>query len=169
MTLGEIENLCKRYATKRRFLTDRITALNTDMERVRRVHYPGIKDAATEAAEQRTALLDAVKAAPHLFEKPKTLTLHGIKVGWQKQADKIEWDSDKEVCERIRKELPADQAAVLINEPAPKPVKTALGKLADAVLKRLGVRRLHGVDVALVSESDGEVDKMVEAMLKEPA
>ncbi len=66
---------------------------------------------------------------------------------------------------RIKKHLP-EQADVLIKLKE-TPVKDALAQLSAAELKKLGVTVSEAGDQVVVKPVDSEVDKMVDALMKE--
>lgn len=92
------------------------------------------------------------------------MVFHGIKVGFQKEKGKIEWDDVDQVVKLIKKHFP-EQADVLIAT-SEKPVKDALNNLSAAELKKIGVNITSDGDVAFIRPTDSEVDKMVTALLK---
>jgi hypothetical protein len=69
------------------------------------------------------------------------------------------------VVARIKKHLP-EQADVLIKLKE-TPVKDALAQLSAAELKKLGVTVSEAGDQVVVKPVDSEVDKMVDALMKE--
>jgi hypothetical protein len=91
--------------------------------------------------------------------------LSGVKLGYQKAKGTLDYDDAEAVCARIRKHLP-EQADVLIAT-RETPVKTALAQLPAADLKRIGVTLSDAGDQIVVKPVDSEVDKMVDALLKD--
>jgi hypothetical protein len=80
-TLAEIEVATKRLADVREKLSDAVAALNAEFEDSRRRHIRGIKDLSAALAEKASILASMIEGSPELFQKPRTLVLHGIKVG----------------------------------------------------------------------------------------
>ncbi len=99
------------------------------------------------------------------FVKPRSVIMHGIKVGFQKGKGKLEWEDDEQVCKLIRKHQP-DLVTVLIKIEE-TPVKGALNELSAADLRKLGIVVEETGDVPFVKLADTEIAKMVKALLKD--
>lgn len=163
-TLEQIELQAKKFAVEREKLTEIVSSLNEGIDALKRGHMPRLKNAVNRAAEAHDALQALVAESPDQFVKPKSVVFHGIKVGFQKEKGKIEWDDVDQVVKLIKKHFP-DQADVLIAT-SEKPVKDALNNLSAAELKKIGVNITSDGDVAFIRPTDSEVDKMVTALLK---
>lgn len=166
-SLAEIEALTKTYAEARGSLGSLLSALNADLERVKQKYLPGIKAAVAKTKDAEGWLKGAVEQTPQLFVKPRTYSFHGIKVGYQKGKGGIAWDDPDHVVQLILRHLP-DQADVLI-QTTRRPVKKALEQLTVAELKKIGCTVVESGDEIVLKATDGEVEKMVNALLKETA
>ena len=166
-TLTEIDTLAKQYAKTRSVLSDRVGKLAAVVSALQRLRIEGIKTAANAAAALQEQLRTAIEGAPHLFERPKTLTLHGITCGFRKGAGKAEWDDDAKVVALIRKHLP-DRAELLIIVEE-KPSADALKNLDARDLAKVGVRMEGTGDFVVVKSADTAIDKLVAKILKEGA
>lgn len=164
-TLNEIDKLAKNYAAIRTDLSLRVDSLNAEIAAARGRYLRGIKSAVASAAEAKAKLVAAIDETPEQFVKPRTVVMHGIKVGFGKGKGKIEFEDADQVVRLIRKHFP-EQFDVLVKTEE-KPVKTALQNLAAAELKRLGITVEDTGDVVIVKAADSEVDKLVAALLKE--
>ena len=169
--LAELDLLAKTYATARGTLAGRVDALTEEVQAVYRRKMPGIKQALAEAKDAQAALAARVQAHPELFEKPRTMTLHGIKFGFKKGVGAIDWDCDDAVLvSRLQRMFAGDEAALeLLVKVTKEPVKSALKDLDGAVLAKLGVTVEETGDYVIVKASDAEVDKLVKRILKEGA
>lgn len=165
VTLAEIESLTKKYAEARGALADLVAEVNAEVEAAKRRAMPQLKSLVARAALREGELRAAVAAAPQLFEKPKTQTFHNIKVGFRKGTGGIDWASDAEVVARIRKQFPDDAAALLIRT-VETPIAKALAELDVATLKKLGCTVEATGEVVVIKATDGEVEKIVNALLK---
>lgn len=166
VTLHHIEAYTQAYAEERDELASIITSLQAVIDEARRRAMPEIREAVRRAGEARDRLNTAVAAAPELFDKPRTRVIAGVKVGYQKQKGKVEFDDEGKVIERIRAHLPRDQAELLIRvrESVHKP---AVYDLTAGDLKRLGIRITDDCDEIVIRPVDSEVDKLVAALLDE--
>lgn len=166
VTLGTIEKATTIYASSRQNLHEEVAALNAEIAAIKQKHMPRIKRLLADAADDYARLSAQLNAAPHLFDKPKTQTFSGIKVGFRKGAGGIDWDDDAVVCARIRKHFPRAQAELLIKT-IEKPIAKALADLDVADLKKIGCTVEATGDVVVIKPTDSEVDKIVNALLKE--
>lgn len=163
-TLTDIEARAKLYADARESLAAIVSNLNAGIEALKRKSMPDIKRAIGRASTHHDVLRTLIQSAPELFVKPKSRTLNGIKLGYQKGKGKIEWDDPDQVVRLIKKYFP-EQADVLIAT-TEKPVKDALNGLTAAELKKLGVSVVEGGDAIFIKPADSAVDKLVDALLK---
>jgi hypothetical protein len=162
--MNQIELAAKKYADARARMTCIVAELETDMDVIKKAALPKLRRAVAAAAEHHDALKALVEAAPELFEKPKTATFHGIRLGYMKGKGKIEWDDADQVVRLIEKHYPL-QADVLITT-TKKPAKDALNNLTAAELKKLGISIEDGGEAVFIKPVDSAVDKMVDALLK---
>jgi hypothetical protein len=165
--LATIERDTRLYEEARLLLQQRVAAYNEGLAALASEHMPGVRRALNKAADIEARLREVVTDNPGVFVKPRTLVLHGTKVGYQKAKGKIGFDKPERVVERIKRLMP-EQADILIHKEE-KPNKEALAKLPAADLKRLGCTVTDGGDEVVVKPIDGEVDKIVKAMLKAAA
>ena len=164
-TLGEIERLTKDYADWREQLSNAVRALEDEIGAVKRKYMPSIKKKVAAVTERQANLKAALEESAELFVKPRTLILYGIRVGFMKAKGKISWEDDDQVIRLIKKHF-SEQADVLIKI-TEKPVKDALGQLSAAELKRIGITVSETGDVVVIKSTDSEIDKLVEALLKD--
>lgn len=164
-TLGEIEKLTKDFSESREQLAERVRSLEEEINGQKRKRLPVIKATVRVVMERLANLKAALEESRALFVKPRTMVFHGVKVGFQKAKGKISWTDDDQVVKLIKKHFP-EQADVLIKT-AEKPVKDALQQLSAADLKRIGVIVEETGDVTVIKSTDSEIDKFVDALLKE--
>lgn len=164
--LGTIETLTTEYAKARKALGEEVAALNADIEALKRKRMGTIKTLLARAADFHATLSQAVQASPDLFEKPKTQTFAGIKVGFRKGSGGIDWADDAKVCELIEKHFSKPQAELLIKT-TKKPIAKALADLDVADLKKIGCTVEATGEVVFIKPTDSAVDKIVTALLKE--
>ncbi len=169
--INEIDGLAKRYATIREVLSTRVSRFDSEVASLHRRCVPGIKSAAAEAADLQAQLVAAIQSHSKLFVQPRTMSLHGIKVGFAKGKGAVNWDCDDEqLVARIEKMFAGDDAMleVLINT-TKKPSKEALKSLDAKLVAKLGVTVEATGDYIVVKASETAVDKLVAKILKEGA
>lgn len=164
--IHEIELLAKKFAADRSALGLRVSHMNHELEQVKRRLIAGIKTAANQAATSRADLVAHITHHPELFEKPRSMTLHGISLGYKKGAGKLDWDSDENVVARIEKIFTKDEAELLI-QVKKKPIADALRAFDGKVLAKLGVTVEATGDYVFAKGTDSEIDKLVTKILQE--
>ncbi len=164
-TLKEIDALALKFSGVRSKLAEHVRELNDEVEAAKRRHLAAIKRLTERAAEAQLELDAAIKESPALFVKPKTITLHGIKVGFKKGAGKIEWEDADQVVKLIKKHFPEQTDVLIITKE--KPAKEALEQLSAAELKKLGIQVADTGDVVVIKDTATDIDKLVTALLKE--
>lgn len=163
--MAEIELKTQGYAAARVELAEAVTALHEDLDKVKARYMGMIRKQVEVLRAHEKDLQDAILKAPGLFEKPKSRTFAGIKVGYAKQPGRLECPDDDQLISAIRRLFP-DSAKTLIKT-TEKPVKSALSNMNAKDLKRLGVSVVDATDVVIVKPQDSDVDKLVAALIEE--
>lgn len=164
-TLHHIEARAKALSEARAALGEIVGTLNDGIEALKRDHMKALKRCVNAAAEQHERLKAVIAESPELFTKPRTVVMHGIKLGFKKGTGSVEFDDAEDVVARIRKFYPEDQADTLVTCRC-KPIKEALAQLSAAELKKLGVTVEDSGDIVFIKPTDSDVDKLVNALLK---
>lgn len=102
-------------------------------------------------------------AAPQLFGKPRSLTIDGVRCGYMKAADSLDWDNDAAVITRI-KALKPDLADVLIRTQESL-VVDALAGVDSKDLVTFGVRTITGADNSFITVSDNDAEKLTKLVI----
>lgn len=161
-----IEAAAQHYAAERSELAERVAEFEQEVQRLRLAYLPGIKLHAAKAADLQSRLESLIVQNKSLFNDPRTITLHGIKLGLQKGKGKISFDDPDKLVERIRAQLPKAQAESLLKVET-TPILTALAQLDGTVLKKLGVTVTGTGDAVVIKAANGDIDKLVERILEE--
>jgi len=164
--LNEIEKLTNEFSEANDNLTLIKRELGSEVEAVKARYFKKIKDSAEAVLLRKSELEEAIKSSRNLFNKPKTMVLSGIRVGFQKTKDKIIWDDEQQVIQLIEKKMDREVAEMLIKTEK-KPIKESLLKLSEAELKRIACRIDKGEDKVLIKSIDSEIDKFVSSLMKE--
>ena len=162
--LKDIEPKAKAYADARSKVVEIVTELNTGIEALKRDSMPALKRAIARAAEKHDQLKAIIEESPALFRSPRTVVMHGIKIGYMKGKGGIAFDDAEQVIKLIKKHQ-AHVADELIKT-TETPVKQALALLSVAELKKLGCTVVDAGDLVVIKPADGEVDKLVDALMK---
>lgn len=164
--LALVEAKTKEYSESYGKLRDKISTLEDEINAVKKKHMNGIKKLAGDVSEKYSELSTAIEANANLFEKPRTVIFHGIKVGMQKGKGKAEFNDDKTI-KLIKKHFP-EKADVLIDV-IEKVSKKALNNLSIGDLKKIGVNVVEAQDEVLIKSTDSDIQKMVDALIAEDA
>jgi hypothetical protein len=121
------------------------------------------------AAEQaaRDLLDDMLMAAPHLFIKPRSIAVDGVRCGYKREPDTLDWADDAEVIARI-KALRPELAALLIRTQESL-VIDALAGLEPAERAVLGLRTITGADNRYITIGDSDVEKLAKIVIVDAA
>jgi hypothetical protein len=164
VTLADIESRCASYEGESAKLEELISALESDLESVKQKHLRGLKRQAAIVANLEADLQSAVERSSDLFKKPRTMTVHGVKVGFTVSKGKIEWDDEELVIRLIKKHF-KDQADILIRS-TEEPNKDALRNLPAGDLAKLGCRIEGAGDMPIVKRVAGEVEKLINKLIE---
>ena len=164
-TIAEIEHCTRLYAAAHKALAERVAALQETLDAAKRAALPEIRAAVNKAAEREAELQRLIEAGAGHFEKPRTHIFHRIKIGFRKGSGGIGWEDDAHVVALIKKHFPKAQAELLIRT-TEKPIAKALAELEVSELKRIGCTIESTGDVVVIKPTDGDVDKIVAALLK---
>jgi hypothetical protein len=164
ITLDAITTATNAYAIAHEDLSDTVRALEAELAEVKSRHLKQLRKDVARAADKRSALATLLERSPQLFEKPRTLTINGIKVGYQKGKGRIEFDDADHVILRIQRTY-GDQADAYLNMKI-TPNKEALAQLPVADLKKLGCTVTDAGDEIVIKPTN-DVDKIVTALLKD--
>lgn len=164
LSLGTIETLCSNYDGECAALEEQIAALEADLEAVKQKHLRGLKRRAAAVATAEAELHSAVESSPGLFVKPRTITVHGIKVGFATSTGSISWDDDEQVVELIREMFPKRVKELIKTTETPK--KNALKALTDDERARIGCSIDGAGDVVVLSRVAGDVEKLVNKLIE---
>jgi len=163
-TLNDIEKRARHLADALASINAIATEMDKAIDLIKRTEVPKLKKLVAAAAAHEVELKDLIAAAPELFVKPKTVTLHGIRCGFQKGKGGIEFDDADATVAAIQKHLP-DMAEQLIRWTG-KPLKEALNQLDVASLKKIGCRVVDTGEQVVVKPVDGAGVKMAQALLQ---
>lgn len=168
-TISDIRAAAQRLADARRESTTRATALEHSLSQAATPiyisHRPGIDDAAATEAAAYAELLDLIKAAPGEFKRPRSFIIDGVKAGYRKEQDGLDFDDEAAVIARIRALDDFDGIAqALIRTEEHLNVDTL--ETLNAVQRRsLGIRSVSGADQPFISYVETDVEKLVKGLL----
>jgi hypothetical protein len=162
--LAGIESLCAEFDEQSAKLESLITDLESDLEAVKQKHLGALKRQAAVVARRQAELESAIEAAPALFIKPRSFTLHGIKVGLTYTEGKLVFDDAETVVKLIKKFRKEDAATFIRTKEEPN--KDALWTLDKKDLAALGCRIEDTGDVVVCKRVAGDVEKLIKKLIE---
>lgn len=162
--MAEIEAAAKLYADLRNQLDRCVATLKEGLRKVQDRHIDDLRATAAEIGAAHDALRALVEAHPELFVKPKSVALHGVRVGFKKEPGRIEFEDAAKVIERITKHVP-EQLDTLAPQGPRSLSKTELAKLDAATIKRIGVTVTADEDTPFVKGPNEAIDKWVDSVV----
>lgn len=162
--MTHIEKLCRAYAEARDALEGEADEIRNLRRRAVRARMRILKTRVANAAATKEALRAAVADRPDLFEKPKTLAVEGIKIGFRKMPGRIDGDEQAAV-ERIRKHFPNLAAALIRTRDSIN--RQAVKNLDGRQLAKIGLAITEVDDEVVVAAATSDLDKLVDALMAE--
>ncbi len=160
-----IETAALKHSEARDVLRDEIQGYQDEQEQIRRRRHESLRAALRRYRETHQRLETNLDKYPHLFKKPKTRILHGLRVGYMKRKGKTIIKYPEKTITAIKAKF-ADRADDLINTKETAS-KTALAQLTGAELKRIGVEVTADTDVVMIKGTDTELDKLIKALTED--
>lgn len=162
-TIATIEQQCRKASEARAELKELVSQIEEETRALRDIYRKRLIKLTEAAAQAQDALLEQVTAAPELFDKPRSITFHGIKCGWAKgKGELVIGDADNTIA-LIQKRLPELMDTLV--KITMTPVKTEIAKLPVNDLKKIGATVIDTGDQPFVKAMDSEIDKLVSALM----
>lgn len=165
-----IDQRAKLYREMRDQLVSLVNDYDRELQALNLRYVSGIRATTLALASLEKQLGAEIEKVPQLFEKPRSITLHGIKVGLQKQKGSIEFDDEEKLIERIRKVDEKDTLSVppaVLIKSKEYVSKEGLQMLRAEELKKLGVRVVADTDKPVIKPADTTIDKLVQRILEQ--
>ena len=162
--LAKIDALAFNLSKRRSALSDLVNEIETEQRAVLARFRVKLRDVYGTTAGAQAALQAEVEEHPELFVKPRTLTLHGVKVGFTKGAGRMEIDDELRTIALAKKHLDPEQLALVVSVRESINKKAAAG-LTVADLKKIGIRIEETGDRMVLTYTDSALDKLLERLL----
>lgn len=163
--LHTIEVRARMLADARTILDGRVRTAQAEINRIHARHMAGILWAKNNFKQAESDLRLEVEQHPELFEKPRTIVLHGTKIGYQKGKGKLVYSDAAKVCELIRTKLPYEADSLI--KVTETPITAAILNLDAATLKKLGCTIEDTGDQVVIKAVDGDMEKLLKRFLDE--
>lgn len=163
MTITEIEPYVRDYKAARDILTERVQTCKDEQLAILHRKAPGIRSAAAKTRDAKARLEAQIEANPELFETPRTQTIEGIKIGYQKGRGKV--IVGKNAVTLIRKHFPEQFEQLVKTEH--KPIAKSLQGLSSGDLQRIGCQITDTGDQIIIHIPSDNLDKLVDKLLED--
>lgn len=167
ITLVDIRDAAQRLANAHNDTAATAALMNAEIKSVIAPileKYKGTVDTYAVAEVAARATLDGLLiAAPNLFVKPRSLTVDGVRCGYLKAPDTLDWDDDDAVIARI-KALRPDLVPVLIRSRESLIIDALAGLDANALVT-FGIRTVTGADAHFMTVGDNDAEKLTRIVI----
>jgi hypothetical protein len=165
VTLAEVELATKAFSEAHDALCALVSQMNEDVSAAQRPYLKRIRAAVDRAATAKTNLRLAIDYGRTLFDKPRSRTFHGVKVGLQLSKGGISYEDADRTVALLRKAFGENAVAYIHTKETPD--LKMLEDLPPEELTSLGCTVVKQVDQIVIKPTDSAVEKMVEALLKD--
>ncbi|MFW6217433.1 MAG: hypothetical protein ACOC4K_00410 [Verrucomicrobiota bacterium] len=160
-SIDTIDRLTEAYALHREGLADTLREMEAQLQAVRDHFLPDLKSRASATGQAKDRLAAAILDDPDRFVKPRSIQLHGVKVGFQSVPEKVA--PGPNTVELIEKNFP-ERAEQLI-EVKKKPILRALRELTRGERRLAGCQTVEAEDVVLIKPTGDAVEKLVDKII----
>lgn len=161
--LNDVTKAAASYAETRDEIGTLVGELNAEIDAITKAKMPQIKRLVTALAKRHAELESSIEAAPHLFERPRTVVFHGIKCGFRKNEGTIAFDDADLTVKKIKQLFESPDIYLHTKE---TPNKDALANLSARELKSIGARVEETTDVIVIKPIDTDLEKKINALVK---
>ena len=165
--LTELETAAKEFSAASKILRNIKEELDTEIDAVKAKYSASFAEASKNAGEAYQMLLTLVESSEELFLDKKSMSINNVKFGYRKKAGTINIDNETFTIDRLRELFPKDADKYLSTKISIS--KKALNNLTAAELKKVGVNVIQDSSEAFVKLTDDEVQKLIDALVKESA
>ena len=164
MTLQAIEQAAATYRERLDHLLTEAEKLDAKLRRIKAQHASTLRQAANGAANAQAELERLVDEHPDLFTKPKTRTIHGIKVGVRTTPAALSVPDEAATIAKIEEVLPGYQGDLIQTKRSV--VKKRLWDLGRSMLSNLGVSVVEATEETVVQPVERDGLKMADQLLQ---
>jgi Bacteriophage Mu Gam like protein len=157
-SIDKIAAACKASTKARSKAHIKLLEVQQEIAKVLQAHKAELNTLLQRADAKHAELMELVSAAEAEFEDPKSLELHGYRVGFRLGKDSIDFEDSSATAKQILAHYELDQAMRLLNL---SPNKTALASLSRAELKKLRAVRVAGANTPFCTPQTDDISKLL--------
>ena len=163
LTQDDLVALAKAYANASRRLEDKVDAIREEQRKAVRAQLRWMRPLVAAQSAAREALEVAVQASPHLFVKPRTRAVDGVKYGLRKKPGRMAIDDEATAIARLRKRLGAEaEGHVRTRESL---VRDGVRDLDARLLAHCGIALVDSTDEVVIRIPRDDLDMLVDALM----
>ena len=163
--VAEIENRMKILGDARGALEAELQRAEAKLAAVRDQHAEKLKAAAARVQSLEAELISLVHRVPHLFKKPQSLEINGVRTGWRKGKGRLELPDTDKLIKRIGEVLTRAQQQAVVKVKVTV-LRGQLARLPGEILKKLGVNLTAAGQEPFISYPKSDLEKQVDWWLK---
>ncbi len=163
-TMQDIERETREFAQADRQLEEIMNEIRADTEALKKKYLARIRSVMNQVTAKHADLYREIAENKDLFEKPRTQTIDGIRVGLEKGKGSLEIE-DAELTVKLIKKHFREQADILITT-IEEPSVAAIKKLPEEDLKKIGAAIVGKEDRVVIKKVDTQLNKILNSLLK---
>lgn len=164
-SLSEIEAQTKKFAEANNQLAGVIDEMETEINRIKKDYLKRLQPLADNVSIEKALLKEAIDESRLIFVKPKTYVFHGVKVGLQSSKGSIKVIDEEKTIELIEKNF-SDMAENMIKS-SKSVIKESLKLLSESDITKINCQKVPAAELVLIKSNRDEVEKFIDAMIKE--
>ncbi len=163
MKILQIESATEVYAEKYNLLMTRVDALAEEQNQLWLDCKSELITMSLELAGDQEILTEMISESPELFKKPRTISVNGFKVGFQKMPGKVVVPDQPATIKKIKKKGPA--AEQLLIKKTEKVIAAGVKTLTVKECQSLGITVTEDTDQVIINPTDKEAQKRLNEIL----
>ena len=161
---SELVRLCRDHADAIEHLDELTDELTVQTRSVVKRRMRRLTTLTTQVNITREALLEAVRDCPELFITPRSRQFDGVKIGFRKEQDKLNFDESTTIG-LVRKHM-KDQANALIKTKESL-IVSAAKNLDRKEQAKVGIGVIEGEDQPFVNSGIVDIGKLIDALISQ--
>lgn len=163
-TMQDIERETREFGKAKLELDEIMGEIRADTEALKKKYLARIRSVMNQVTAKHADLYREISENKALFDKPRTQTIDGIKVGLEKGKGSLEIE-DPELTVKLIKKHFKEQADILIKT-SEEPAVAAIKKLSEKDLEKIGAAIVGKEDRVIIKEVTAQLNKILNSLLK---
>ena len=161
--MREVERLSEEYRLARDRLGTCLQTVQEEIDRVTRLALHDLRRYARAAVEVQSELGELIQSRPEQWDKPRTRTYSGVKVGLRRVAPKLVIPSPEATVDAIRQLHPGQADALIRVKEAP--IVSALNGWSEEALAEIHAHPSPPQDELVIKDAFSDLEKALQKIL----